>query len=95
MEPFLVALPHKDKEGETEFTIHEGQEFCYCIEGTVELTLGDQKFTLKKGDAAYWNGTLPHKATSIGEEEALTLNVHLIPGKRRRVRSREGEIHTE
>lgn len=92
MEPFLVSLPRKDKEGETEFTIHEGQEFCYCLEGTMELTLGDQKFTLKKGDAAYWNGIIPHKGTSLTDEKAITLHVHLIPGKRRRVRSRESEI---
>jgi transcriptional regulator with XRE-family HTH domain len=91
MEPFLCALPRKDKDGETEFTTHEGQEFCYVVEGSMELTLGDQKFTLKKGDAAYWNGIIPHKGTGVGKEPAIALNVHLIPGKRRRVRSREGE----
>ena len=64
MEPFLVSLPHKDKEGETEFTMHEGQEFCYVVEGTIEQTLGNKKFILRKGDAAYWNGIIPHKATS-------------------------------
>ena len=92
MEPFLVCLPHKAEEGETDFTIHEGQEFCYVVKGNVEVTLGEQKFTLKSGDAAYWNGVIPHKATSPDMEQAVTLNVHLIPGKRRRVRSREGEI---
>lgn len=87
MEPFLSALPRKDKEGETEFTTHEGQEFLYVVEGSMELTLGDQKFTLKKGDAAYWNGVIPHKGTGVSKEEpAIALNVHLIPGKRRRVR---------
>ncbi len=92
MEPFLVSLPHKYEEGETEFTIHEGQEFCYVLEGTVEQTLGNQKIILKKGDAAYWNGSIPHKATNPEKDPATTLNVHLIPGKRRRVISREGEI---
>ena len=85
MEPFLVSLPNKDKEGETEFTIHEGQEFAYVLEGRVEMTFGEQKFTLKRGDAAYWNGIIPHRGTSVSKKRAMTLNVHLIPGKRRRV----------
>lgn len=88
MEPFVCALPRKDEEGETEFTTHEGQEFLFIIEGTMELTLGDQKYTLTKGDAAYWNGFVPHKGTGISNEQAIALNVHLIPGKRRRMRSR-------
>lgn len=92
MEPFIVYLPRKHEEGETEFTVHEGQEFSYILEGTVEQTLGNQKFILKKGDAAYWNGSIPHKATNPEKGPAITLNVHMIPGKRRRVVSREAEI---
>jgi len=84
MEPFLCELPRKNKEGETELTTHEGQEFCYLVEGRMELTLGDQTFVLKRGDSAYWNGIVPHKGTSISEKPAIALNVHLIPGKRRR-----------
>ena len=89
MEPSLVCLPNKDKEGETEHAIHEGQEFMYVVEGTMRLTLGDQVFVLKKGDAAYWKGTVPHKGTGISKEQAITLNVLMLPGRRRRVRSLE------
>ncbi len=82
MEPFISHLPGKDKSGEIESQSHEGQEFCYVLEGKVELTLNDKKFLLKKGDSAYWNGSIPHKAAGLKMDGAKTLNVHLIPGKR-------------
>ena len=92
MEPSLVYLPNKDKGGETEFTTHEGQEFVYVVEGTMELTLGDQIFSLKKGDAAYFNGSVAHKGAGVGKEQAITLNVLMIPGRKRGVRSRDREL---
>lgn len=89
MEPFIVSLPRERQE--TEVAVHEGQEFLYVLEGAVEQTLGNQKFLLKKGDAAYWNGSLSHKAVNAGREPAMTLNVHMIPGKRRRAVSEEAD----
>jgi transcriptional regulator with XRE-family HTH domain len=81
MHPFIVTLL-ADKSDQIQTITHEGQEFLYVLEGRMELTLGDRKFVLKKGDAAYWNGTVPHKGISLSKKPARTLNVHLIPGKR-------------
>ncbi len=81
MEPAIVTCMSKDKESEVEVSVHEGQEFVYVIEGKLELVLGSKKFSLKKGDAAYWNGSIPHKGIGVGKKPARTLNVHLIPGK--------------
>ena len=81
MEPAIVTSMSKDMEPEVEVSVHEGQEFMYVIEGRLELVLGDKKYTLKKGDAAYWNGSIPHRGISVSKKPARTLNVHLIPGK--------------
>ena len=81
MEPAIVTNMRKDREPEVELSVHEGQEFMYVIEGKMELILGSKKYSLKKGDAAYWNGSIPHKGISVGKKPARTLNVHLIPGK--------------
>ena len=81
MEPAIVTNMRKDDELEVELSVHEGQEFMYVIEGKMELILGGKKYSLKKGDAAYWNGSIPHKGISVGKKLARTLNVHLIPGK--------------
>jgi len=81
MEPAIVTNMRKDREPEVEASVHEGQEFMYVIEGKLELILGGKKYALKKGDAAYWNGSIPHKGISVSQKPARTLNVHLIPGK--------------
>lgn len=80
MEPVIVTLLGKDDE--VELSSHAGQEFSYVLEGKMEITLGTKKFILNKGDAAYYNASIPHKGALLGERPARVLNVHLIPGKR-------------
>ena len=82
MDPAIVTLRGKKEEDKVELATHEGQEFMYVLEGNVELILGSKRYVLKKGDAAYWNGSVPHKGVSLGKKLARTLNVHLVPGKR-------------
>jgi transcriptional regulator with XRE-family HTH domain len=82
MDPAIITLKEKGEEEKVELATHEGQEFMYVLEGKVELILGSKRFVLKQGDAAYWNGSVPHKGVSLGKKPARTLNVHLIPGKR-------------
>jgi transcriptional regulator with XRE-family HTH domain len=82
MDPAIVTLRGKEEEEKVEFATHEGQEFMYVLEGKVEVILGSKRFVLKQGDAAYWNGSLPHKGVSLSKKPARTLNVHLVPGKR-------------
>ncbi len=80
MEPALVTALVRG--GEVDLNSHGGQEFCYVVEGEVEVTLGSHRFHLQPGDAAYWDGRLPHGAVSLGPKPSKTLNVHLVPGKR-------------
>lgn len=61
---------------------HDGQEFVYVLEGKLELTLGEKKFSLNRGDAAYFIGEIPHGGKSLSKKPARTINVHLIPGTR-------------
>ena len=82
MDPVIVSLKGKDEEDTVELAMHEGQEFMYVLEGKVEVILGSKRFVLKQGDAAYWNGNVPHKGISLSRKPAKTLNVHLIPGTR-------------
>jgi len=79
MEPAIVT--HVGEEEEVEARIHDGQEFMYVLEGRMKLTLGSKEFILRNGNAAYWNGTVPHKGISLGRKPAKALHVHLIPGR--------------
>jgi len=78
MEPALVTILSR----KVSPTTHGGQEFCFVVEGRVEMVLGSERWVLEPGDAAYWDGRLPHGAASLDKTPAKTLNVHLVPGKR-------------
>lgn len=64
---------------------HGGQEFLYVLEGKVLFSLGEEKITLKKGDALYFDANVPHMGTSLSNKPSKVLAVHMVPG--RRVRS--------
>ena len=80
MEPALITVNADPDQLTT--NSHGGQEFVYVLEGEIGITLGARTFVLKEGDAAYWDGGLPHGAVNTGPNRARTLNVHLVPGKR-------------
>ena len=80
MEPALVTIVSNEKDLET--TTHGGQEFMYVVEGKIRITLGSRTYDLEEGDAAYWDGALPHGAVNLGPGQARTLNVHMVPGRR-------------
>jgi transcriptional regulator with XRE-family HTH domain len=81
IEPFISTIMCRNDE-DLEPVKHGGQELLYVIEGKIRLTLGEKKFVLKKGDATYLDGDIPHKAISLSRKLAKTLNVMLIPGSR-------------
>jgi len=79
MEPAIVTPV--GEEADVLPTIHDGQEFMYVIEGKLKLSVGSKEYILKKGHSAYWNGNVPHKTVSLGQNRARALHVHLIPGR--------------
>ncbi len=79
MEPAIVTPVGKDDEVLPR--THDGQEFMYVLEGRMKLTLGAKDFILKQGNAAYWNGNVPHKTIRLGRKTTRSLHVHLIPGR--------------
>jgi transcriptional regulator with XRE-family HTH domain len=57
MEAFIVKL---EVNTEDEMSKHEGEEFIYVFDGTVELKIGGDAFTLEPGDSVYYLSTTPH-----------------------------------
>jgi quercetin dioxygenase-like cupin family protein len=80
MEPVIVTSVGKDEEIIP--ITHDGQEFIYVIEGKIVVTLGEEKAVLKKGDALYLDGRIPHKAIGLSKRPARAISVNLIPGSR-------------
>ena len=71
MEPFLVTNSFK---GRTDFQ-HEGEEFLYVLEGTLEFLFRDKSFILEKGDSAYFESGFPHGGRSLGDVPAKIMIV--------------------
>jgi transcriptional regulator with XRE-family HTH domain len=74
-EPFLVTLTPGNM---PEMVSHTGQEFNYCLEGTMKVIVGKDEYELKAGDSLYFNSIIPHKMLAVGEKTAKFLTVILL-----------------
>jgi transcriptional regulator with XRE-family HTH domain len=53
----------------TEHISHPGEELGVVLRGKIEITVGDETFTLETGDSIRFDGNKPHLWTNVGEEE--------------------------
>ena len=60
---------------EPEYHRHEGEEWLYVLSGRLRLTLGEEATALEPGDAAFFDGMLPHAFDALGEESVAVLFV--------------------
>jgi transcriptional regulator with XRE-family HTH domain len=58
-----------------EYHRHEGEEWLYVLSGSLRLTLGEEDTVLEPGDAAFFDGMLPHAFDVLGEEDVAVLFV--------------------
>lgn len=58
---------------------HDGQEFGFLLNGSLELTVRDSVISLSAGDCFYFDSTLPHSYRNIGADEAQVLWVNTPP----------------
>ena len=72
MEPFLVTLEPSNIE---ERSTHDGQEFIFVLEGTMEVRLGEETHLLEPGDAIYYDSTVSHLVKCRGRDKAKILAV--------------------
>jgi transcriptional regulator with XRE-family HTH domain len=73
MEPFLVTL--HPAEAEEERSAHDGQEFIYVLDGTMEVRLGDEVHIIEPGEAIYYDSTVPHLVKCRGDQTTRILAV--------------------
>jgi transcriptional regulator with XRE-family HTH domain len=65
MEPFLITLESGATSG-TNRIIHTGDEFVFCIRGTLEYQVESQIFKLKAGDSLLFQANLRHRWRNKG-----------------------------
>ncbi len=57
MEALIVQLEENPAK---EVSVHNGEEFIFVLEGSVELQIGKETFELNPGDSVYYLSTTPH-----------------------------------
>lgn len=78
MEPFIIDLK-ADAEKNHELSSHEGEEFIYVLEGSIEVIYGKNKYVLETGDSIYYDSIISHHLHSYNNETAKILAVIYTP----------------
>ena len=77
MEPIRVTL---EPGGRTDLdNPHEGEEFGYVLNGSIELHIGSKTFKAKKGESFYFTPNQKHYITAAGKSGATLLWVSTPP----------------
>jgi transcriptional regulator with XRE-family HTH domain len=66
MEPFLVEFEPRQCDKGLQVS-HEGEEFLFLLEGSLELHYGEQIMTMEPGDSVYYDSAEPHGYISTGD----------------------------
>lgn len=74
MEPFLVEFKRKRADQVSYFS-HDGEEFIYLLEGTLEFRTEHLKYVLYPGDSLYFESSVPHAFRSLERKNARALAV--------------------
>jgi transcriptional regulator with XRE-family HTH domain len=71
MEPYLITV---DSHGRGIFK-HNGEEFLFILEGTLEFSFGGKKYILKPGYSVYFDSGIEHSGRVLGDEKVKMLCV--------------------
>ncbi|MFO7815671.1 MAG: cupin domain-containing protein [Halanaerobiales bacterium] len=58
---------------------HNGEEVSIVIQGKMEITIGSESYQLNEGDSIYYNASLPHKITNVGQKDLVFISAITPP----------------
>jgi transcriptional regulator with XRE-family HTH domain len=50
--------------------VHPQEECLFVLQGSMEVCLGDERFVLGPRDSLHFDGSVPHRLTAVGDQEA-------------------------
>lgn len=71
----FVLPPGYSEHGETH--VHGGHELLYCIQGALEIKVGQERFVLEKGSSVHFFAGLPHTWGNASDEPVEFICVNL------------------
>ncbi|QZT36321.1 cupin domain-containing protein [Halosquirtibacter xylanolyticus] len=72
MEPFLINLEEGQNTGYQKSS-HEGEEFIYVLEGSVNIEYGKENYHLKQGESIYYDSIVEHRISTTEANGAKVL----------------------
>jgi transcriptional regulator with XRE-family HTH domain len=78
MEPIMYEIKPGGESGRGLFN-HNGEEFIYIVEGTLDIYIEDHVTTLNEGDSFYFKSTLNHRFKNNGKKLTKALWVVTPP----------------
>ena len=73
VEPFIVEVPYLGEDAPIHENMHPGQEFNYCLEGTLCITVNGKELILQAGDSLYFDSGYPHGMRAVDGKPAKFL----------------------
>lgn len=78
MEPFIIDVQPRGGEA-APLSSHEGEEFLYVLDGSIEISYGKTTYQLETGDSIYYDSVVPHDVHALGGDVARILAVVYAP----------------
>jgi len=78
MQPLLVSL-ESGSEMPGGFISHKGEKFVHVLKGSLEVTVGEEKHSLKAGDSMHFKSTIPHRFANKGKSRSVSVSVAYPP----------------
>lgn len=78
MEPFIIDVAPTEK-NDFVLSTHEGEEFIFVLDGTMELSYGKNTFLVNEGDSIYYDSIIPHHLHGYEGQAAKILAVIYTP----------------
>ncbi len=78
MEPFIIDIA-SSVNSSFNASSHEGEEFIYVLEGTIEINYGKETYILSQGDSIYYDSIVSHHVHAYQGATAKILAVVYTP----------------
>ncbi len=77
MEVFEVTVEPEKGGKKARLNSHPGQEYNYCLEGSLKVTLGKNEVIMNKGDSLYFDSAIMHSMEAMDNKPARFLAILL------------------
>lgn len=69
----LLIIAHPGGKSGDDYYSHKGEECGFVIQGSMEIDLNGQIFTIHEGDSTQFKSEIPHKWVNVGPDKLISI----------------------